>query len=160
MTSPPTSPRDHAQMVRNPSRMITTRGADDDGTLAVELVIVIPMLLLLISLVFAYGRVAQANGTLESGVRDAARSASQARDAADAQDVAERVIRTAVGPGATGCLATLAIDPIQVFEPGFPVTVTATCRYPMGDLGLPGLPGSVRSRSTFSSPLDPNRGVR
>jgi Flp pilus assembly protein TadG len=139
---------------------VTRARTSETGALAVELVIVIPALLLLVALVFAYGRVAQVNGTLEAGVRDAARSASQARDPVSAQDVAERVIREALGPGATECQSTLEVVPIPVFVPGEPVTVSASCRYPMGDLGLPGVPGSVTTRSTFSSPLDPNRGIR
>jgi hypothetical protein len=132
----------------------------DAGMIALEVVIAAPVLLLLLALVFAYGRVAQVNGTLEAGVRDAARSATQARSAADAQQRAEQVIRQSLGPGATDCLATLVVEPITVFEAGFPVRVTASCRYPLSDLGLPGVPGSVTTRSTFLSPLDPNRGVR
>lgn len=137
-----------------------TRVDADRGALAVEFSIIVPMLLMLLALVFAYGRVGQVNGTMEAGVRDAARSASQTRTLTDAQATAERVLRGALGPGATGCLNTLRVDPIPVFEPGFAVTVTASCSYSMQDLGLPGFPGSVTTRSTFSSPLDPNRGVR
>jgi Flp pilus assembly protein TadG len=133
---------------------------DDRGSMAIEFAIVAPTLLVLVALVVAYGRWAQVNGTLEAGVRDAARAATQARDLPDAQTTADRVIRAALGPGATGCLATLQVGRIPVFQPGNPVTVTAECQSPLGDLGLPGVPGSVRSRSVFSSPLDPNRGVR
>lgn len=132
----------------------------DRGTLALELVIVTPALLVLLALVYAYGRVAQVNGTLEAGVRDAARAATQARDVDAAQDVAVRVIRESLGPGATSCLDTLVVEPIDVFEPGYTVTVTASCRYSLTDLGLPGLGGDVTTSSTFSSQLDPNRGVR
>ncbi len=46
-----------------------------------------------------------------------------------------------------------------MFVPGQPVTVTARCSYPMDDLAV-GMPGSVTVEATFSSPLDPNRGVR
>ena len=137
-----------------------SRPRGDDGTLAVEFVIVAPLFFLLLALVFAYGRVAQVNGTMEAGVRDAARSASQARDAVAARERAEQVIRTALGPGATGCLSSLEVEPIPQFAPGVPVTITASCRYPLDDLGLPGFPGAVTTRSTFLSQLDPNRGVR
>jgi Flp pilus assembly protein TadG len=126
--------------------------------MAIEMVIATPLLLLLVALVFAYGRAAQVNGTLQAGVRDAARSATQARNAADARQRAEAVIRDALGPGATGCQNTLQVDPIQ-FQLDLPVTVTARCSYPLNDLGLPGAPGSITASATFSSPLDPNRGV-
>jgi Flp pilus assembly protein TadG len=132
--------------------------AGDDGSMAVEMVIVIPVLLLLVALVFAYGRAAQVNGTLQAGVRDAARTASQARDQLDAQTRAEAVVREALGPGATGCQNTLQLDPVT-FQLDVPVTVTARCSYPLNDLGLPGAPGSITASATFSSPLDPNRGL-
>lgn len=132
----------------------------DTGSLAVELSIVMPLLLLLLSVVFAYGRVAQMNGTIEAGARDAARSASQARSAAEAEQVAERAVRSSLPPGATRCLDTLDVGlRNNVFRPGFPVTVDVTCTYPLGDL-LPGVPGTVTAASSFTSPVDPNRGVR
>jgi Flp pilus assembly protein TadG len=130
------------------------------GSLALEFALVVPALFMLLALVFAYGRVSQVNGTMEAGVRDAARSASQARDAAAALVTAERVVRTALGPGATSCLGNLRVELVTTFVPGTAVTVSAECSYSMQDLGLPGMPGSVTTRSIFSSPLDPNRGVR
>ena len=48
---------------------------------AVEMAMVAPSLLLIFALIFAYGRAGQVNGTLESGTRDAARSASSASTA-------------------------------------------------------------------------------
>jgi Flp pilus assembly protein TadG len=126
--------------------------------MAIEMVIATPLLLLLVALVFAYGRAAQVNGTLQAGVRDAARSASQARNATEARQRAEAVIRSALGPGSTGCQNTLQVDPVQ-FQFDVPVTVTARCSYPLTDLGLPGAPGSISADASFSSPLDPNRGV-
>ena len=133
----------------------------DRGSIAVELAFLMPLLLLMLSLLYGYGRVAQANGTMEAGTRDGARAASQARSAAEARDAAERAVRSSLGPGATDCLQTLDVELRDgLFTPGFPVTVTARCRYPLGDLGLPGVPGTVRVSSSFTSPLDPNRGVR
>ena len=133
----------------------------DRGSLAVELAIIMPLLLLLLALIYAYGRVAQANGTLEAGTRDGARAASQARSGDDAQAAAERAVRDSLGPGATRCLDTLQV---RLREPqlqaGFPVTVRSTCVYPLADLGLPGVPGDVTISSSFTSPVDPNRGVR
>ncbi|MBC7372715.1 MAG: pilus assembly protein [Frankiales bacterium] len=131
----------------------------DGGSMAVELAIIMPLLLLLLSLVYGYGRVAQMNGTLEAGTRDAARSASQARSADQAQQVAERAVRISLPAGATQCLGTLDVVLDGLFAGGQSVTVTSTCTYPLGDL-LPGVPGTVEASSSFTSPLDPNRGVR
>lgn len=137
-----------------------SRARSDTGSMAVELTIIMPLLLLMLSLVYAYGRVTQMNGTLEAGTRDAARSASQARSAVEAQAVAEQAVRTSLPAGATRCLDTLQVLLRDgVFQAGLPVTVTSTCRYPLGDL-VPGVPGSVEASSSFTSPVDPNRGVR
>lgn len=138
------------------------RTADADrGSIAVELAFLMPVLLLLLSLLYGYGRLAQANGTMEAGARDAARAASQARSATEAEAAADRAVRSSLGPGATECLRTLDVALRGgVLEAGFPVTVTARCTYPLGDLGLPGVPGSATVSSSFTSPVDPNRGVR
>lgn len=120
-----------------------------------------PLMLLLLALLYGYGRVAQANGTMEAGARDAARAASQSRSASEAEAAAERAVRSSLGAGATACQNTLRVVLRNgVFRAGFPVTVVATCTYPLGDLGLPGVPGTVDVSSTFTSPVDPNRGVR
>ena len=131
----------------------------DAGSMAVELTIIMPLLLLMLSLVYGYGRVAQVNGTIEAGTRDAARSASQARSVAEAQEVAERAVRISLPAGATQCLSSLDVALDGLFAGGQAVTVTSTCSYPLGDL-LPGVPGTVEASSSFTSPLDPNRGVR
>lgn len=137
------------------------RAHSDAGSLAVELAFVMPLLLLLLSLIYGYGRVAQANGIMEAGTRDAARAASQARSAEQAEAAAERAVRSSLGDGAVACQASLKVVLRGgLFKAGFPVTVTSTCTYPLDDLGLPGLPGEVEVSSSFTSPIDPNRGVR
>ncbi len=130
----------------------------DRGSIAVELVFIMPVMLLMLALIYAYGRVAQVNGTLDAGTRDAARAASQARSEVEAQQVAERAVETALGGGPCHDTATVTLS--GVFQSGFPITVTSSCTYPLGDLGLLGAPGNVTVSSRFTSPLDPNRGVR
>ena len=128
------------------------------GSVALEFTLVAPALLLLIALLLAYARVGQVNATLDAGVRDAARSATSARSADDAQHLALQVLQASVGPG--DCADSLLVEPIPEFRAGRPVTVTASCSYSIADLGLPGAPGSLTVRSAFSSPLDPNRELR
>lgn len=132
----------------------------DRGSAAVELALVMPLLLAMLSLVYGYGRVAQVSGTLEAGTRDAARSASQARSALEAEQVAESAVLTSLNGVPQRCLDTLDVGLRGgLFRSGFPVTVTARCSYSLADL-LPGVPGSLQAASSFTSPLDPNRGVR
>jgi hypothetical protein len=42
---------------------------------------------------------------------------------------------------------------------GEPITVDAQCTYSLSDLGLPGAPGSITPKSSFTSMLDPYRGI-
>jgi TadE-like protein len=139
---------------------VTVRGdIDDRGSLSLELVIIVPMLLLMLALVYAFARVAQTNQTFEAGVRDAARAATQARSKPQAERVAEESLRASLGPGATDCLRTLDVEIPSSYQAGFIVTVDARCSYGLGDLGLPGIPGAVPVTASFASPLDPNRRV-
>ena len=133
----------------------------DTGSLSLELVVALPALFVLLALVYAYGRVAQVGGTLDAGVRDAARVATQARSAETAFQAAEAAIRDSLGEGATSCQDSLRVEPIPAadFVPGAPVTVRASCTIPMRDLWLPGMTGEITTSSAFTSQLDPNRGV-
>jgi hypothetical protein len=137
---------------------VRRRPSGDEGSLALEFALIAPALFALLALVFAYGRVAQVNGTIEAGTRDAARSASMARSGDEALGAADAAVRDAVGTGT--CDRTLDVRLEGGFEPGFPITVVARCTYTLADLGLPGAPGSVDVESRFTSPVDPNRGVR
>lgn len=132
---------------------------DDRGSLAVEFVIVAPMLLLVLALIYVFARVAEVNGVLDTGTRDAARVATQAFTYAQARTAARRVVAEEVGGGSAECLRTLEVTVSDNFLPGRTITVTARCTYPLSDAGLPGAPGSLTVSSDFSSVLDPNRGV-
>lgn len=140
--------------------MTRAHRSSERGSLAVELALVVPLLFLLIALVAAYGRVARVNGQLEAGTRDAARAASQARSAAGAEAAAEQAVLASLTGASAQCTDTLEVVLLGLFEAGQTVRVEASCSYPLDDLGLPGAPGDVEVSSTFSSPLDPNRGVR
>jgi Flp pilus assembly protein TadG len=133
---------------------------DERGSLAVEMSIVIPSLLLLFGLVFAYGRAAQVNGVLESGTRDAARSATVARTYSQARERAREVLEDALAATPQSCRDSLTVTVSDDFRAGEPITVTAGCTYSIADIGLPGAPGSIRPESSFTSMLDPNRGIR
>jgi Flp pilus assembly protein TadG len=142
-----------------------TRHADERGSLAVEMAIIIPSLLLIFALIFAYGRAASVNGNLESATRDAARAATLARSYDDARQRVDQVLTEGLAGAPPSCRATLqwANEPQSFrpgdFQPGNPITVQATCAYSLSDLGLPGAPGTVHPVSSFTSMLDPYRGV-
>lgn len=148
-------------MSRHPATWPVVRGVRGErGSLALEFVMIVPAIFLLFGLIFMYGRAAQVNGTLESGTRDAARSATVARSLADAEDAARSAVVTALSAGPASCVATLSVTVSGSFQPGEPITVTSTCHYSIADIGLPGAPGTISPTSTFTSTLDPNRGIQ
>jgi Flp pilus assembly protein TadG len=131
----------------------------DAGSLSVELVIAVPLLLLVLSLVFAYGRIAQVTGSVEAGARDAARLATQARTSDDARSAAEATLQELAASSGGPCRdIQVDVEPVE-FAPDVSVTVTVDCDYSLADLGLPGVPGTLHAGALFTSPLDPNRGV-
>ena len=140
--------------------MSARTAAGEDGSLALEFSVLAPAGLLLLLLLVAAGRSTGVAGALDAGVRDAARAATQARSATQAQAAATAVLADALRSASPGCRDSLRVDPITSFEPGRAVTVSASCTYSVADLGLPGMPGSLTARSSFASPLDPNRVVR
>ncbi|MEZ0492847.1 TadE/TadG family type IV pilus assembly protein [Kineococcus sp. TBRC 1896] len=135
--------------------MTGPRRTREDGSIALEFTLLAPALLLLLAFLLACARYTSAGATLDAGVRDAARTATTSRSAAEAQQRAAAVVHAALAPGA--CADSLVVDPLPEFVAGRAVTVTARCTVPVGDLGLPGVPGHLSVTSAFSSPLDPNR---
>ena len=135
------------------------RRRDERGSMAVEMAIIVPSLLLIFGLIYAYGRVAGVNGTLEAGTRDAARSATIARSYDEAKARAERVIGEAGKQLPQSCRSTMRVSVSRNFAPGEPITVDAECDYVLSDLGLPGAPGTITAKSSFTSMLDPYRGL-
>jgi hypothetical protein len=103
---------------------------------------------------------------MESGARDAARSATIARSMAEARDRAQRVVGDALAAAPASCrdhprVKVSGGDPAHpdAFVPGGAIRVEVSCTYDVSDLGLPGAPGRLTARSSFTSMLDPYRGV-
>jgi Flp pilus assembly protein TadG len=129
----------------------------DDGSAALELVILAPVLLALLALVIAAGRVSVAQGSVDAAARDAARQASIALTPRAAKEAGRASAQAALREDGLDCLPVVAVDTSQfAIPPGQPATVTASvsCSVPLADLALPGLPGSTRLTATFTSPLD------
>ena len=141
------------------------RGRREEGNAALELVILAPVILLLIGMVVAAGRIAIANGSIDAAARDAARQASLARSPQQARSAAVGSAMSALAGDGLSCSPAPAVrTPGIVADFGVPlgqpasVTVVVVCRVSLSGLVLPGLPGSVPLRYTFTSPLDPFRG--
>jgi hypothetical protein len=138
---------------------MSRRCRGDRGDLAIEYVILTPMIFFVFAMIYVFARMAEVNGVLDAGTRDAARVASEASNGQQAQDLALQTIKQEINGRSSTCAHTLKVDPITNFAPGQTITVKAQCDYPVSDAGLPGAPGSVTVHSQFSTIIDPNRSL-
>lgn len=139
------------------------RGGDDRGSMALELAIVAPVLIVLILLMFLYGRLSQVQGLVEATARDGARASTQSRSYDEAHlrvgeikdDLAARA------PASCANNVDYSVEPREFTggDPPVPVTVVVWCTVRLSDLGVPGAPGRLRIERSFTSMLDPYRGV-
>jgi Flp pilus assembly protein TadG len=135
----------------------------DAGNAALELVILTPVIILLICMVIAAGRTSIARGSVAAAARDAARQASISRSPAAALAAARASAFEELNGENLSCSPVVSLPGVDA-DFGMPLgqsaTVRATvrCRVSLSDLLVPGLPGSVLLKASFTSPLDPFRG--
>ena len=131
------------------------------GSVSVELALLAPALLLLLSFAAVAGRTQVAEGAVAEAARAAAREASLARDAGTATALATAQAQQTLAAQDLRCQATGVDVDTAGFQapPGQPGDVTAaiTCVVGMADLLAPGLPGSVTVEAVFTSPVDAYR---
>ena len=135
--------------------------ADERGSAAIELVLLVPALMLMLLFAVAGGRVAIAHGSVQQAAADAARAVSIARTAGSAQTTATAAARaTLANQGLTCASMTVTLDTAGFAKPvGTPASVAATvsCTVELSELALPSLPDRLVS-ATVTSPLDVFRG--
>ena len=122
----------------------------DRGTMAIEMVILAPILLMFVLLVVAFGRYVAVRGDVEAASRDAVRAATMERDSGLAATVATQTANAALG----GRWTCTAAERSGAFTSGGTITITLTCQVPWSGLGLIGLSGSKTVEATSSAPLD------
>ena len=131
------------------------------GSVSVELALLAPALLVLLSFAVVAGRVQIAEGAVAEAARAAAREASLARDDVTAAALAGAQADRTLAAQDLRCQSTSVDIDTTGFQapPGQPgdVTVSITCVVGMADLLAPGLPGAVTVEATFTSPVDAYR---
>ncbi|MFC9607982.1 TadE family protein [Streptomyces niveus] len=134
----------------------------DRGTYSVETAVLAPVMISLLLLMVAFGRVVDAEGAVDAASRAAARAASLERDATSAESEAQSAaVRSLEAEGVTCRTSSVVIDTSgYALDVGVDATVTATisCAAPLSDIGLPGLPGSKTLTASWTSPIDTYRG--
>lgn len=131
------------------------------GSATLEMVIVMPAAVLMIGAIIMAGRMALAQQAVQAVAFDAARAASIARTADTANQDAKRVATLSFASNGPSCVASAVDVDTSGFgaSVGSAATVTASvdCTVKLGDLSLPGVPGTVALTAKANSPIDPYR---
>lgn len=130
--------------------------------MVIEAVILAPAFMLFVALIIMAGRMTIAQQAVEAAANDAARSASIARTQSQADASATSSAVSTLNSQGLHCSSTS----VSVDTSGFTVTVgtaahvsaTVSCQVPLGELALPGVPGSRTVTATMRSPIDTYRG--
>ena len=133
-------------------------GADagERGSMSVEMIVLVPVLLLIVMIAVAGGRLVSAEGMVQAAARDAARAASIERSAGEADAAARRSLAAADTANAQ---CSGGVD-VGGFGRGGTVTATVRCRVELSDLGLVFLPGATTVTASSTAPVDTWRGTR
>nr|WP_269810001.1 TadE/TadG family type IV pilus assembly protein [Kineosporia rhizophila] len=133
--------------------------AGDRGALALELAICAPVVIVMLLVVVALGRVTHGQQLIQDAAAASARAASLAPTAA----VAEREAVTAASASLAGAGMTCIDEQAQVdttqFVAGGQVEVTVTCHSNLSQLSMTGLPGRLNLTATSRAPVDPLRQI-
>lgn len=132
------------------------RRRGEDGFSSVEVVIAIPVLVLVVMIMVAFGRAVTSRSDLANGVDAAARAGSLQRSYTAAIAAAQQVL-TADLAGVCDGGAHPAWPPASSFKPGGLFTVRVSCKVSL--LGIPGLPADVTLSQVGVAPLDPYRSI-
>ena len=136
------------------------RGArGEEGQAIAELVIVAPVLMLVIVLMIAIGRIDSAQGDVQSAARAAAQAAVVQDNATDAQTQALAAVTSTLANTGLTCPAPQVSTDTSDFTAGGSVSVTVTCVTSLADVSVPGVPGTKTLSATSQAPIDPFRAV-
>jgi len=130
------------------------------GSASVELVLLTPVLVGLLCLTVAFGRIQGARSDIESAARVAARTASTQRDATAARTAGQNAASAELDGGGYRCGSLeVDIDTVDVTA-GATVTATVECTVGLGDVTGMGIPSTHTFSAVFTEPLDRYRGTR
>lgn len=126
----------------------------DRGSVAAELALITPLLVLVLLLLVAAARLVSARQKVNDVAHQAARSASIARSPSTATTAATSTAHRAITAGGMACQHLKVSTDTTDFHPGGSVTVRLTCTVELSDLVLLTLPGTRPITARFTAPID------
>jgi Flp pilus assembly protein TadG len=128
----------------------------DYGSASTELVLLTPLLVLVLLVAVALGRMASARIRVDDAAHQAARAATLARTTTQAQRQARSTADAALAASGTSCAHVIVTTDAGNLIPGALVHVKVVCT---ADLGLSGLPAHLAVTRTAVSVIDAFRGT-
>jgi Flp pilus assembly protein TadG len=132
----------------------------ESGSASVELAVLAPVLVVLLLLVVALGRLVLAHQEVAQAASDAARAASIASSPAAASAAAQSAAERDLAGHDLTCAPFSESTDVSGFGPGGAVSVHLSCTASLAGLSLLELPGSETLSASASSPIDVYRSVQ
>lgn len=132
---------------------------NETGSATLETVLLFPMIVMLLLLVVAGGRITSARNEVWVAARDGARAASLARTPAEAEQEANRIALSTLRDRQISCRGAEVNADTTDFRPGGTVSVSLRCTVGLGDVSLLEVPGSKTLTARSVAPIDPYRAV-
>lgn len=132
----------------------------EQGTAAIELVLVAPVILVIFLFVIGLGRMAHARQQLESVAADSARAASLERNTSQSASAAMAAAQRSLGEAGVSCTDLAVNVDLSSYQPGGRVTVTVSCKTRLSDVGMAGFPGSKTFTAKSTVPIETYRSTR
>jgi Flp pilus assembly protein TadG len=139
--------------------MIGGQRRDEVGSLAVELVVITPVLFMLALTMLVFGRISASRQEVVEASRAGAQAAAVVPSANAAQWGAAVDAAVGVSNQAHTCVHPQIDTDVSHFYPGGYVTVTVLCHVALSDIAIPGMPGSTTVQASATAPIDPYRSV-
>ena len=136
------------------------RPRTERGSASVELVLLTPVLVGMLCLVAAFGRVQNAHADIDAAARDAARAASIERTPTAARLAGERAAMAGLNAEGYRCDPLVVAVDTAGFAADAVVDVTIACSLRLSEVTGMGIPASTTLTARFSEPIDRFRGTR
>jgi Flp pilus assembly protein TadG len=130
----------------------------DRGSVAVELVVLVPALILIVGVMTAGWRMSSARTEVLQAAQAGARAASLAASSGAARAAAEAAVSANLGNAGITCADQVIEVDVSAFAlpagHSGSVRVTVHCTVALADLMVPGLPGTISAAGTGTAVLD------
>jgi Flp pilus assembly protein TadG len=151
--SPAADPRARWGRWQHAVRQPAGQRHDARGSVTVELVLTLPLLLLMLWFLVYCGRLSDTRLQIEDAAHQAARAATLDRSPSAAAADARSTAATALSDAGVTCQA-LSVTTRGSLQAGSTVTVAVSCTVGLHDLALLQVPGTTNLTAEFASPVD------